>query len=58
MTQNEVHALFRDDTEGVILFRVTERNETERNDFASCFSNYYRFRHGVSSNPVEGRTNI
>ena len=32
---------------GVILFRVTERNETERietkrNDFVSCFSNYYR----------------
>jgi hypothetical protein len=26
----------------VILFRVTERNETKRNDFVSCFSNYYR----------------
>ena len=47
MTQNEVHDLFRDDTEGVILFRVAERNETERsetkrNDFVSCFSNYNR----------------
>jgi hypothetical protein len=45
MTQNEVHDFFRDDTEGVILFRVTERNETERsetkrNDFVSCFSNW------------------
>ena len=44
LTQNEVHDLFRDDTEGVILFRVAERNETERsetkrNDFVSCFSN-------------------
>ena len=31
----------------VMLFRVTEqnetaRNETKRNDFVSCFSNYYR----------------
>ena len=29
-------------TERVILFRVTERNETKRNDFVSSFSNYYR----------------
>jgi hypothetical protein len=26
----------------VILFRVTEWNETKLNDFVSCFSNYYR----------------
>jgi hypothetical protein len=26
----------------VIVFRVTERNETKRNDCVSCFSNYYR----------------
>ena len=40
-----VHSRF--DYKRVILFRVTERNETERretkrNDFVSCFSNYYR----------------
>ena len=45
---NHVHSVtFLHRYIGVILFRVTERdeterNETKRNDFISCFSNYYR----------------
>jgi hypothetical protein len=57
MTQNEVHDLFRDDTEGVILFRVTERIETERseakrNDFVSWFRNKNLTAQRSNSNTV------